>query len=122
LNIQPPGERGRKFLKVDWLSPEKYKAQKGSVRKDAAAVVACFRPFGTARDVTTIIIAGYTGRSTLFAAEQATDESLPELDPSENPGRPCFSVLKFEYNDRTRSEQAKKVSKTWAPPWREFFS
>jgi hypothetical protein len=121
LDIQLPHEKKRQFLEVDWVPPDRYAAKRTVAGQDAAAVVACFRPFGTERNVTTIVVAGYTARATLFATKQLIEEALPDFDPSVAPGEPHLSVLKFEFNERAGREHNKLVSKGWGPPWPEEF-
>lgn len=121
LDIQLPNETKRQFLEVDWVPPDRYGTKRTVAGQDAAAVVACFRPFGTERNVTTIVVAGYTGRATLFAAKQLIEEALPDFDPSVAPGQPHLSVLRFEFNERAVREHNKLVSRGWGPPWPEEF-
>jgi hypothetical protein len=127
LNVQPPGEKKRRFVRMDWIPQERFESATGK-GQDAATVVSCFRPLGTEAEVTTIIIAGYTGLATLVAAQQATNEKLPEFDPNEDPGRPCFSILKFGYEKHPRRGRSsydlrscEKGTEVWGPPWPEAF-
>jgi hypothetical protein len=126
LHVRPPGTRERRFVKVDWLSREKHEisTQDG---QEAAVLVVCRRPLGTEKDVTTVIIAGYTGLSTLEAAREATYKQIPDLSPSTTPGEPQFAILKFQYKKRIRrakSQQSLRTAKAetarWAPPWDGF--
>lgn len=126
LNVRIPNSKARKYIKVDWLPAERYGAYKGD-GQDAAVLVACYQPLGTTEDVTTIVIAGYTGLSTLVAAQEATSKRIPEIQPEETPGEPCFATLKFTY--RKRSQKRKSVDNLrshvepsyWGPPWDNGF-
>lgn len=128
FHILPPGATERKYLKVDWLPPEKFGPYKGT-GQEAAILVGCNRPLGSQKDVTTIVVAGYTGLSTLVAAQEATSKPIPELQLAENPGQPCLAVLKLRYRKRRQYRQAlanlrtpEEGSAKWAPPWPNFFS
>lgn len=128
LNILTPESRERNFLKVKWLPLDKFAQYKGA-GQDAAVLVCCYRPMGTEKEVTTIVIAGYTGLSTLVAAQEATYKEIPELRPEEKPGYPCLAVLKFRYKKRPQYKRRaldnlripEEGSSKWAPPWNEFF-
>jgi hypothetical protein len=114
LRIRPPGFRERRDLNVDW--PHE------STGQDAAILVVCHKPLGTQKDVTTIVIAGYTGLATLVAAQEVTHERIPELQPEMMPGQPRLAALKFRYRKRRQSQPAvDKESVRWAPPWQDFF-
>lgn len=128
LHVLPPGSSERNYLKVDWLPPEKYAPHKGT-GQDAAILVVCNRPLETQKDVTTIVIAGYTGLATLVAAQEVTYKHVPDLRPEETPGEPCLAVLKFRYKKRRQHHRAldnlrsaEEGSAKWAPPWHNFFS
>lgn len=128
LTILHTDSKARTFLKVDWLPPEEYGSHNG-IGQDAAILVGCQQPMGTEKNVTTIVIAGYTGLSTLVAAEEATYSQIPDLRLGENLGRPCLSVLKFRYRKRPQYKRvldslrtAEEGSSQWAPPWKDFFS
>ena len=130
IYIRTPESRERKLLKVNWLPLEKFGPHKGS-GQDAAVLVGCYQPMGTEKEVTTIVIAGYTGLATLVAAQEVTYKEIPELRPEEMPGRPCLAALKFRYKKRPQSQYKRALdnlrsfeegSSKWAPPWHEFFS
>jgi hypothetical protein len=128
FNIQCPGVNGRSYLKVDWLPLEKYAPYKGS-GQDAAILVICRQPLGTKENVTTILIAGYTGLSTLVAAQEITSKKIPDLKAEEHPGQPCFAALKFRFRKKPQYRRsldnlrtAEEGSAKWAPPWGSFFS
>jgi hypothetical protein len=121
-----PGSTGNCYLKVDWLPPEKFGPYVG-LGRDAAILVVCHRPLGTERDVTSIVIAGYTGLATLVAAQELTRKTLPDIKPEENPGTPCLAALKFAYKKRRQYRRSldnlrsfKEGSAQWAPPWNDF--
>lgn len=126
LQIRSPGSRERRYLKVDWLPPEKYAPSTVS-GQDAAVLVVCHQPIGTQENVTTIVIAGYTGLATLVAAQEVTHKTIPELRPEETPGQPSLAALKFRYKKRRKHRALNHLrtleegSVTWAPPWQEFF-
>jgi hypothetical protein len=127
LQIQLPGSRERSYLKVDWIWSEKYGPHK-EIGQDAAVLVVCHQPMGTQKNVTTIVIAGYTDFATLVAAQEVTHKKIPELRPEDTPGQPCLAVLKFHYRKRPQIGRvlnnlhaAEEGSMIWAPPWESFF-
>lgn len=128
FSIRLPGANKRSYLRVDWLSPERYPAYQG-VGQDAAALIVCHRPLGTKENVTTVVIAGYTGLATLAAAQEATYQEIPDLEPEATPGAPCFAFLKFCYKKRRQQSRGsldnlrtvESESKQWGPPWDDFF-
>jgi hypothetical protein len=128
LSVQVPGAGERSYLKVDWLPPEEYAPYQG-VGQDAAVLAVCHRPLGTQENVTTIVIAGYTGLATLTATKQATFKKIPDLLPAATPGQPCFAVVRFQYKKRRHYRgvslddlrAAVEDSATWGPPWDGFF-
>ena len=105
LDVRVPQAQHYSYLKVDWLPPESYRSSTKD-GQEAAALVACYRPLGTQADVTTIVIAGYTGISTLEAAREATYKVIPDLSPAETPGEPCFAMLKFRYKKRAQRQKS----------------
>lgn len=127
FDIKIPGSEQRGYLKVDWLSPDKFGPYRGS-GQDAAVLVVCNRPMGAEKDVTTIVIAGYTGLATLVAAQEATSPKIPDLKAG-RPGEPCFAVMKFRYKKRRQQNQSpadnlrvvEEGSTVWAPPWSSVF-
>ncbi|HEX4959470.1 MAG TPA: hypothetical protein VF173_01430 [Thermoanaerobaculia bacterium] len=127
LSILPSGAKEKSFLKADWLPPEKFGPYKGT-GQDAAVLVVCNRPLGTKNDVTTVVIAGYTGLATLVAAQEATYKEIPDLQPHETPGEPVFAALKFRYKKRIQYKRMldnlrtlEEGSTKWAPPWHAAF-
>jgi hypothetical protein len=126
ISILPPGSKERSFLKIDWIPPEKFGPYKG-IGQDAAVLVVCNRPLGTTKDVTTIVIAGYTGLATLVAAQEATYKEIPDLQPDETPGQPALAALKFRYKKKKQYKRADNLrtleegSTKWAPPWHAAF-
>ncbi|MFL6264348.1 MAG: hypothetical protein ACJ76Y_32065 [Thermoanaerobaculia bacterium] len=127
IDVRIPKSLRRNFVKVDWLPSGKYEPSTKD-GQEAAVLVACHRPLGTEKDVTTIIIAGYTGTSTLEAAHEVTYKKIPDLDPSIAPGEPCFAVLKFIFRKRAQRRASsrslrspKEGTAIWGPPWEGFF-
>jgi hypothetical protein len=128
LSVQLPNAAARSHVPVDWWPPEVYGPHEGD-GQDAALLVACHRPLGTQENVTTVVIAGYTGLATLTATEQATYKRIPDLQPDAKPGEPQFAILKFRFKkerhrrgeslDNLRSPEEGKA--TWGPPWNGFF-
>jgi len=128
IGLRPANAIERKFLRVDWFPIEKFGPYQGE-GQDAAVIVACNRPLGTERDVTTIVIAGYTGLATFVAAQEAAYMEIPDLQPDAQPGQPCFTAMKFQYKKRKQTRQSldnlRKLvqgSVEWGPPWEDFFS
>lgn len=128
FGIQIPGTTRRSYLKVDWLPPERYPSHQGD-GQDGAVLVVCHCPLGTQKNVTTVVIAGYTGLATLVAAKEATYKKIPDLEPEATPGQPCFGVLKFRFKKRRQHRgsldnlrTAEEESARWGPPWNDFFS
>lgn len=127
LLIKIPGAQKRRFVPVDWLPPEKHEKSTAD-GQEAAVLVACNRPLGTTNDVTTVILAGYTGMSTLEIAREATYRRIPEMHPSLNPGIPQLAIVKFRFKKRAKRTKSKKGLRSpipnsahWAPPWEGFF-
>ena len=123
----PSGER--KIVPVSWMPPSEY-AQSTENGSDAAVLVFCNRPLGTDRPVTTLILAGYTGRATLRAVKEATHRELPisECD-LEKVDQPHLSVMTYDF---TKVKQGKRPrmrglrteiqdSVLWGPPWPPLF-
>lgn len=118
----------RKFLKADWIPAAEYAAFEGE-GQDVAILVCCNRPLGTDNDVTTIMIAGYSGPATLFAAQAATAGNIPDLRPEQTPGKPVSAIVKFRYKKKPKFRPSldglrTPVARTakWGPPWSGFFS
>jgi hypothetical protein len=128
FNIKVPGGAGRRFLRVDWVPPDRFPPAKFE-GYDAALVVACRRPLGTEADVSTVVLAGYTALATLTAAEQATHRPPAALAPSAMLGMPAFALLRFRFTKRAPpkrpiSEHLRILddpSVRWAPPWNDSF-
>jgi len=128
ISVRIPPSPQPKFVRVDWLSSEKF----GPSTKDgqeAAILVVCHRPLGTEKDVTTVVIAGYTGTSTLEATREVTYKKIPDLDPTATPGQPCFAVLKFTFKKKPQHRKStfdprspREGTAVWGPPWDGFFS
>ncbi|HKV09300.1 MAG TPA: hypothetical protein VJ725_14245 [Thermoanaerobaculia bacterium] len=128
LAVQVHSGEARSFLKVDRIPAAEYAAFEGE-GQDAAVLVACNRPLGTDKDVTTIVIAGYSGPSTLAAAQEATSKGIPDLRPDETPGQPVFAVMKVQSKKKRQFRKSldglrTPIAKTakWGPPWPGFFS
>jgi DNA-binding XRE family transcriptional regulator len=126
FSFQVPGEVKRRFLPVDWLPADQFWPSH-EPGQDAALLAVCHRPLGTQQDVTTVVIAGYTGLSTLEAAREATDKSLPTLAAIENPGQPYFSLLRFKFDKQSSRlpreglRTVKEKTALWGPPWDNRF-
>lgn len=108
-----------RLLGVDWFEPEVYRSYRGSI-KDGAVVAACHQPLGTDKPVTTIVIAGYTGLSSMLAANEAAYRSLPEFDPQGTPGNPWYTVMQASYEkrvDQLHSTDANRIVKEGSIEW-----
>src|SRR6476659_627209 len=89
---------------------------------DGAALAVCYQPLGTQKQVSSIVIAGYTGLSSMLAAEEAAYK-LPEFDPEKTPGDPWYTVMRCSYHKRRdypRSTEITRIvepgSVKWTPP------
>src|SRR6476469_8649604 len=94
------GNSQPELLKVDWLPPERYASFRGRLH-DGAALAVCYQPLGTQKQVSSIVIAGYTGLSSMLAAEEAAyklPEFDPEFDPEKTPGDPWYTVMRCSYH------------------------
>lgn len=116
------GGRQPSMLKVDWFPPEVYSAHRGTIT-DGAVLVACYQPLHTREPVTTIILAGYTGLSSMLAANEAAYGSLPNFDPQEAPAKPWYTAMTASYEKRGDHVQSTDVNRIvdedsveWTPP------
>jgi hypothetical protein len=128
IAVSIPTVNKRAFLKTDWMPPEKFGPFKGT-GEDSAVLVVCERPLGAQKDVSTIVIAGYTGLATLTAAQEATYERIPDFQPEATPGQPCIAALRFTFRKRRQYNKSTDNLRTreegsgqWAPPWDKFLS
>jgi len=104
IEASSPDHAERRFAAVDWRPPEEYAAFSGE-GQDAAAVVVCRRPLGIEVDVTTVVIAGYTGLATLLAARQLT-HGEPTIDERRLEGGSSPQVALFRYRFKKRPTPA----------------
>jgi len=113
----------RRTLSVDWKPLLEYEASKCEGR-DAAIVVIAKSPLGTAADVTTIAILGYTG----FATEIATRELTLGEPPVSPESMDSVGVQAIAYSCRWRKskrtpgatgELRREIEGEgkWGPPW-----
>lgn len=98
FELMLPG-KSPKLLKLEWLPSDRYARHRGPLT-DGAVITACYQPLGTQKHVTTIIISGYTGLSSMFAAGEAAYRALPDFNPENTPRDPWFTILRFSYDKR----------------------
>lgn len=108
------------FLEVTWSPLEKYMEWHGTGR-DAGVLVVCRRPLETSHDVTTIVVAGYTGLATAEIARDLVEGSIDidsaELEPAGQPALRFLMLpyLKFQGVD---VRKPKIKGRVWiGPPW-----
>lgn len=105
---------------VDWLAPEHYARWNGKGR-DAGVLVICHKPLGTECNVSSVILAGYSGFATQDMATDFIDDGLRIESGDVQPGHPVIRVLAARYKKvGTRHEKRQRVSKgrRWfGPPW-----
>lgn len=115
----------RGFVPVDWRPEDEYRKFTG-VAQDAAAVLYCRRPLGTVVNVTTIVIAGYTGRATVRASRELTHGEPPLYDADLRvSGKLLYTVMRFKYQKRAWRGHGSleglrtdiEGSEVWGPPW-----
>jgi hypothetical protein len=122
--LRVPGRRPVR-VKVDWLSDDDFKGP-GCTGQEAAAVVLCRKPLGTPANVTTIVVAGYSGLATQQAAEELIHGEPPiTQEQLDSPGVPILLAYTFQFRKRAfrggRSLDSLKStvlkSGHWMPPW-----
>lgn len=83
---------------VDWYEPKRFGKVRSERDHDAAVVIVCRRPLGTEKDVTTLIVMGYTGLASLQAAKSLISDDLGSLLLV--PGQPEVGVFDFQFSVR----------------------
>ena len=104
-------------LPVNYLADHKYEGWSGR-GIDGGALIICRKPFKTKANVTTIIIAGFTGLSSAEITEDLIWE-MTDIEASElKPGHPVARILKVPYRKlKLRSErEATDTDRAWFDP------
>lgn len=99
-----------RLFPVDWFLPEIYGSYRGPI-KDGAVVAACLQPLGTREPVATVVIAGYTGLSSMLVAHEAAYGSLPDFDPQTAPGRPRYALMRVSYQKRGENIRSTDITR-----------
>lgn len=109
-------KKEHRTIAAQWLPKEHYDRWYGE-GPDAAIVVICRSPLNTTKEVTTILVMGYTGLATQSASHQLTHGApIDEQDPY-RPGE--VRVLSYEFQFK-KPQRASSRSK--ADPRREITS
>lgn len=98
--FRSPDKREPLRVKVDWVSEDEFRgaALEGV---DGAAIVVCRRPLDATADVTTLVIAGYTGLATQQAAEDLIHGEPPiSVEQLERSGTPIRIGHTFHFKKR----------------------
>ena len=123
IMVQSRGQKTWRQSKVNWQPREQYASARGSGRDAALLVVRRQRTISL--DVTTVVIAGYTGLATLLASKAITHGEVPIQDSDLKDSRPHAAVYTYEFTKRVARpggkldnlRQKKEGSDGWAPPW-----
>lgn len=113
-----------KLIRVAWRPLREYETST-TEGQDAAVVVVARSPLGTAKDVTTIVIVGYTGLATHVTATQLMLGEPPVSEDAMAPAGTHVLAYTFQYRKPRRSagsragDLRKVIPETgrWAPPW-----
>jgi hypothetical protein len=115
--------RTRHHVPIDWRTARDYARWTGKGR-DAGILVACNRPLGTEVDVTTIVLAGYSGFATFDMAVDFARNGLRIESREVCPGKPVFRVLSAPFRKTSRhGDSRRRLSKgrRWfSPPWSQL--
>lgn len=113
---------GRKSLDVHWVPAEDY-AKKKVEGRDAGVVVLCKSPFGTKKNVTTILLLGYRGLATHELAAQLMRGAPPITEEMlRQHGRVHVLGYHFSFHKprgaaKGTADMRKARQGEWAPPW-----
>lgn len=94
------------FIEVDWRPFKEYMKGTYSRGRDCAMVAIINRPFGTDRNVKTIVVSGLSGVGT-EAAASAVIRDFRDLEPVEETGA-AFGVIEALYSKITPNTNARK--------------
>lgn len=126
--LRLPDQPEPSFLRVDWRTPQRYRAYSGD-GTDAAVLVACRKPLAAKKQVSSVVVAGYTGRATYLAGKGATTKEIPIREEDlANSATPQIAAFKYDYKklkDRgkkslTNQRKPDLDSFQWGPPWEGF--
>jgi hypothetical protein len=116
-------ERSRYHVPVDWRPSREYVKWIGRGR-DAGLLVLCNRPLGTEQDVTTVVLAGYSGFATVDMATDFARNGLRIESADVRPGASVVRVLSALYRKTSaRGDSRQRVLKgrRWfSPPWSQL--
>lgn len=115
---------GLKLIRVAWKPLREYETSI-SEGQDAAMVVVARSPLGTAKEVTTIVIVGYTGLATHVTATQLMLGEPPVSEDAMASAGTHLLAYTFQYRKPRRSagsragDLRREIPDTgrWAPPW-----
>ncbi len=106
-----------------------YHAAAGPVRaknkgNDVGVLVVCRQPLGTSQNVTTIVLAGYSGFATQDMAQDIVADGLRIEKRDVLPGQPVIRVLAAKFKKTTRRfeerERVLKGRRWYGPPWSQL--
>jgi hypothetical protein len=116
-------DRSRHHIPVDWRPSKEYVKWTGRGR-DAGLLVLCNRPLNTQQDVTTVVLAGYSGFATVDMATDFARNGLRVESADVRPGVPVVRVLSALYRKTSaRGDSRQRVLKgrRWfSPPWSQL--
>jgi hypothetical protein len=126
IYVSVAGRRGQRSLlhvPADWRSTREYSRWTGRGR-DAGVLVVCNRPLGTDQDVTSIVLAGFSGFATLEMTADLVGDGLRIESNDARPGVPTMRILVAPYRkSAARRDSRVRISKgrRWiAPPWTQL--
>lgn len=111
---------GPNHFKADYWSDDDAYFNAHGVFRDCGVLIVCRRPLGTQQDVTTIILAGYSGPSTLDMGSQIMSELCP-MDPSdlEPYGSPLLAIRETGFRT-TRGTSVRSLRRR-GTRWAKFY-
>ena len=127
ISVRIDGKKGFRYelVPVDWKSQPEYVRWTGR-GKDAGALVVCHKPLKTDADVTTIILAGFSGFATIDMAKDIVTDGFGIPTEGVQPDTPIVRILSATFKkaagkgeSRERIERGRK----WlSPPWEQLAS
>jgi hypothetical protein len=110
INNVSGSAKKRHFLELTYISPPEYRMWSG-LGWDGGLLVVCRRPLQTKADVTTIIIAGYTGIATSEMAREVTQESINIGAKELEAERPIVRYFRFRFRKTAGDDQPDRIMK-----------